>query len=309
MKVAVALVLDSRAFELAKYSLISAMLHGESNHHYYIFSHNFDISEDDPIFTIARDMGVVLRCPRIRQDREILYNNDFRVTSTSLLKIDAIDILSKDYDKVLYIDPDVLIFDRLQIADLSFDSHPIAAVYDMAEVIGTYDVVGMESKSAGETPHYFNSGVIFVDSKKWSSGLVDQFYRNVIEHGRDCRYRANCTSVDQCAWNMTFDRNWKRLPLDHNFQAFGIYLDGWKQAKVRHYVGKQKFLPIRWHRNDDRDVALINEIHRKFGKKTLFNPLGGILRGLNMIRKIKLTRLADASIRKIDDLLAAPMIH
>jgi|WetSurMetagenome_2_1015567.scaffolds.fasta_scaffold16415_2 lipopolysaccharide biosynthesis glycosyltransferase len=307
MKVAITLVFDNKAFELAKYSLISAMLYGESGYHYCIFTHDFDVPADDPIFAIAGELGVTLKCRRIQQRRDVHGDRDARVTPASLLKIDAIDVLSKDYDRILYIDTDVLILDRLGLEGLAFDGHPIAAAYDMAEVIGMYDVAGMEPKRLEEARHYFNSGVIFVDASEWSADFVERFYRNASAHSQSCGYRVNCTSVDQCAWNMTFDRNWKRLPLTFNFQAFGIFSDEWRLAKVRHYVGRQKFVPVRWHRNDDRDVALINRIRRMLGHAPFANPFGGIVRRLNTIRKAEFTRKATASMRRIDDLLAAPM--
>ncbi len=103
-----------------------------------------------------------------------------------------------------------------------------------------------------------------------------------------CDYKIRCTSIDQCALNVTFARDWMQLPAGYNMQAGAKFTRGWKTASVRHYCGPRKFVPLAPFRSDSRDIAYLNVIHDLLGRPTSrFSLAYGLLHALNSNRNYR----------------------
>jgi lipopolysaccharide biosynthesis glycosyltransferase len=221
------------------------------------------------------------------------------VTTPTLLKLSAVDKLFGSYDRVVYLDNDVVVFDDLKIEAIQFGSLPIAAVADMdLSDTGAFRdwARGYESGDADMSIDYFNAGVLFFEAKNWRSDEFLQKYSAALDqHDLACRYKIKCTSIDQCAVNTVFEKNWKKLPLSYNMQASAKFTPAWQTASVRHYCGTRKAIPVTRFRNDSRDVRYLNEIRRVLGRPgTRFPPLYEVMFRLNALRNYR----GDLAIRR-----------
>ncbi|MBR0654743.1 glycosyltransferase family 8 protein [Plastoroseomonas arctica] len=189
------------------------------------------------------------------------------VTNASFLRLAAIAEAVKTADRVVYLDTDTLVFEDLEIERLDMDGRPVAAVLDMD--LSSTGVFRKEVDHGFHDPamrsRYFNSGVMVFDTSRWEDAFLGRFADAMAEQETHCRYKLNCPPNDQCASNILFENDWTPLPFTYNFQAGGKFTQGWQSAKVRHYCGPSKFLPVTLRRNDPRDLAVIGEISRRLG--------------------------------------------
>ena len=208
------------------------------------------------------------------------------VSSATLLKMAALHAISKEFDRALYLDGDVLLMQPFDVGSIEFDGATIAAVYDMAWAGASSTELDFFSRcdANGRSPHYFNAGVIAADFTNWNDELPRQYDAYLQDHAKSCDYKVNCGCPDQCAWNRTFESKWKRLPLTFNFQAYAIFSELWTTAAVRHYVGPTKFLPFKPWRNDSLDTQLLTKARSILGLPAIGMPLAGLARSLNRIR-------------------------
>ena len=97
------------------------------------------------------------------------YNEDgYYVTETALVKF-CIPRLLPEYDRILYIDGDVLIQrDMTDIFKTDIDGYYAAAVEDMIGVIST----GLHKKLG--LRRYFNSGVLFLNARKFREDRLEE---------------------------------------------------------------------------------------------------------------------------------------
>ncbi len=130
-----------------------------------------------------------------------------------------------------------------------------------------------------------------------TSGRSREKYANaLVHHDIACRYKIDCTSIDQCALNVIFENNWTRLPTSYNMQAGAKFTSEWKTAMVRHYCGARKFLPVSLFRNDARDVRYLNRIRHAIDLPVTRYPLLYELPfQVNAVRKHR----SDALIRRL----------
>jgi lipopolysaccharide biosynthesis glycosyltransferase len=195
------------------------------------------------------------------------------------------------------VDNDILFFADISVDAIELDGFPVAAVHDIAEVGGITDAAFLKNCDANHrSRHYFNSGFMLYDSDKWmEASLRAGYMAHLDSHQHYCEYKNPCATNDQCVFNRLFENNWKRLPLDYNFQACAKFTDRWNSASVKHYQGMPKFIPMRPWRLDRRDVRLIRKIRRLLGYRDFGLPYLGISYFLNTIRNhAKINRVESA---------------
>jgi hypothetical protein len=198
------------------------------------------------------------------------------VTTPTLLKVAAVGELVGGYDRIVYLDNDILVFDDLQIAAIDFGRAPIAAVIDMdlshtgALRDSVWAYAGGKTDSVGG---YFNAGVLIFESGNWQDEFYQKYAAALDHHDIACPYKLECTSIDQCALNSIFENNWVRLSLSYNMQASAKFTRAWRTAAVRHYCGRRKVIPVSMFRNDSRDVRYLNKIRQALGRPVTPVPL------------------------------------
>lgn len=185
------------------------------------------------------------------------------------LRVAAITAVAPTTERVVYLDTDTLVFEDLGIETLDLEGRSIAAVLDMdLSDKGPFpDYVHKCLQDPAMRTRFFNSGVMVIDAARWpAADIQPRFLALIAEHARRCPYKCDCPHTDQCPCNALFDNDWTPLPLSYNFQASGKFTPGWQTARLRHYVGSAKFLPLTLRRNDRRDLMLIAEISRRLGR-------------------------------------------
>lgn len=269
MRIALAYVTDERGFDLAVYSAMSIAISQRSCCDVHIFCYRFNPAQPEALARALALRGHGLALHPISDDAVEGHQTCGHVTTPSLLKITAVEVLIQVYDRVVYLDNDVLVFDDLNVAAIDFDGCPVAAVVDM-DISRTGALRDAAWARPGATSrdisHYFNVGVMAFESSSWrGANYYDQYAASLHRHDIACRYKLSCTSIEQCALNEVFEDRWARLPARYNMQAGAKFTSAWKTALVRHYCGPRKFLPLSWFRNDARDVRLLNDIMRAAG--------------------------------------------
>ncbi len=270
--VAFVYVTDERGFELARHSAMSLALSQHAPCSIHIFCHRF-LPAPPTQFSQAMaklQANVVfhdISDPAVEQHQTCLH-----VTTPSLLKPVAVARLVGQYDRIAYLDNDMLVFEDLMIGDIDFGSAPMAAVVDMD--LTETGALHRSRRTAGDGEldvlgGYFNSGFMVFESKSWRGGeFLAQYAAALDQHDIGCKYKIDCTSIEQCALNSVFERNWVRLPMSYNLQAGAKFTGAWKTAVVRHYAGGRKFIPVALFRNDSKDVSFLNKIRQAMGMPT-----------------------------------------
>jgi lipopolysaccharide biosynthesis glycosyltransferase len=292
MKLAFAYVTDEGGLELATHSAMSLALSQPGPCDIHIFCYEFSPKLSPQLsLTLAR-LRANLAFHEIGDATLERHETCGHVTTPSLLKLPAIGKLVGQYDRIVYLDNDILVFDHLKIEDIEFGRAPVAAVIDM-DLSHTGALRHSKWSSAGgragKLGAYFNAGFMVFECSNWRNDEFYEAYAAALDqHDIGCTYKINCTSIEQCALNTVFKKNWIRLPASYNMQAGAKFTPSWKTALVRHYCGTRKFMPISLFRSDSRDVRHLNRIRQAMGKTTTPLPfMYEILFHLNAARKYR----------------------
>ena len=291
---------DEGGFDLVRHSAMSLALSQKSPCSIHVFCYRFLPGSSDRLPAALRELGATLTLDRIEDAELERHETCLHVTKPALLRLLAMERLTALYDRIVYLDNDVLVFDDLGIEELDFGSSSVAAVVDM-DLSETGAIARSQRREGGAD--YFNSGFIACDARRWRGGEVrDRYLRALAEHAAGCSFKAACTSIDQCAANHAFAGDWAHLPLSYNMQASAKYTAHWRNAKVRHYCGARKFLPLAPFRNDGRDTRLLNQIRARLGMSRVGTPAAQeLLYRLNALRQRRL----NADMRRFCSALAS----
>jgi lipopolysaccharide biosynthesis glycosyltransferase len=271
MRVSFVYVADRRILLMAQYAVMSAALSQPAGRDYHLFCHHFTPgSEVEPFAAAVSAAGGRLHLHTIEDDTFSHIRTFGHISSACFLRIAAVSEVVASADRVIYMDTDTLVFEDLAIEQLDLQGRSIAAVLDMdLSDAGPFpDFVRRGALDPSIRSRYFNSGMMVIDPKRWQrEAFLHRFAEALVDQESGCRYKPNCPPNDQCACNTLFADDWTPLPFTYNFQASGKFTEGWQTAKVRHYCGGAKFLPVTLRRNDRRDLALIGEISRRLGQR------------------------------------------
>jgi lipopolysaccharide biosynthesis glycosyltransferase len=314
MKTAFVYLTDKRGYNLTEHAVAAAMVTQKTTTDLIIFCAGFEPEANSRLMTEATKKGFSLEfrqaCqPAALVGRYVANGHHAHVTSTTLLKMNVLDTLSKEYERALYLDGDVLLMEAVDLESIDFEGAPIAAVYDIAKVGGLSTELDFYKNCAdhNRSPHYFNAGVIAVDFARWDPSFIEKYNQEVRRHAVSCDYKTECSCEDQCAWNRAFERVWKRLPLNMNFQACAMFSQRWHYASVRHYVGKTKFIPFKAWRNDEKDIDLLNKARKILGLHT-FGMVGTRwIRALNVVRNRNQTKVVCEAIDRVETMYSEKM--
>ena len=275
MRCAFVYVTDEQGFELALHSALSLAISQPDPPTVHMFCYRFIPDLGRLLPRGAGSLNLII--DGIGDERLEQHQTSGHVTTPSLLKLLAIDKLSGAYDRIMFLDNDVLVFQDLRIASLEFGTAPIAAVLDVdlsdTGWLRMSQPAALAEAIAGEAG-YFNSGVMVFESRNWQGReFYDRYAHALDAHDAGCSYKIDCTSIDQCALNSTFRGNWLALPMSYNMQAGAKFAAPWRCSMVRHYCGRRKFIPLSLFRNDSRDVRHLNRIRRRLGHERASLPL------------------------------------
>lgn len=183
------------------------------------------------------------------------------ISPVSLFKAHAIEIEAARFERVLYLDGDVLACRPLDVDDVFAFHTTAAAVYDFVSYL-PYDRQDLfrHRQKAGRSPDYFNSGVLAIHGPRWVATSITSRYLDALRsHTQHCPFRhdaagedpGDCKNSDQCAFNIALEDDWTPLDFRWNVQKPLRHQRLWREAYLRHYTGFRKFLaPSNVNRDD-----------------------------------------------------------
>ena len=308
MRNAAIYVIDEKGYELARHAATSFILTQSNFQDIHVFCHKFLPSSSDRLIGVAQENNVRVHFEAIDDPQTESMATFGHITKTAYLKFEAIDRASQLYDRVLYVDHDILFFQNIFLEKIHLEGLPIGAVYDIADIGGLTDPNFLHNcQQNNHSPHYFNSGFMLFDCSKWNHELKGKYFQLAKEHQSKCDYKKRCVAAEQCPFNRLFENNWQRLPLNFNVQSCAKFTDRWGHAPVRHYQGPSKFLPIRPWRNDARDMRLLRHIRQVLGYNDLWYPPSSILFRLNAIRRKTWVERANKAMALLESMSCEPM--
>lgn len=186
--------------------------------------------------------GIDLRILEITNELEHARLNTIRyITRTTFARLFAANHLHEEFERILYLDIDVLVVrDFSFVFDISL-SQVLAAVPEnfdsMFKAFTTFDYA------------YFNAGVLLIDTKKWIQGNILEECLKVIEENEPF----NCQ--DQDILNLVFRNRWQVLPPTANVMVsthdHSLDLPQLSNPAIIHFVGEHKpwkgVAWTRWH--------------------------------------------------------------
>jgi choline dehydrogenase-like flavoprotein/lipopolysaccharide biosynthesis glycosyltransferase len=308
MRNAVVYVIDEKGYELARHAAASFILTQFNFQDMHVFCHKFMPSRKDRLINVGEENGVRVHIEPIDDPQIEKLDCIGHITHTAHLKLKSVEMISHAYDRVLYVDYDLLFFEQIFLEKIDLEGFPIGAVYDIAVSSGMTDADFIQNcLKNNRSPHHFNSGLMLFDCSQWDYKSKEKYMQLLDEHQVKCDYMKKCLQNDQCIINRLFENNWKRLPLAFNMQASAKFTGKWAHASVRHYQGTRKFLPVRPWRNDSRDIRLIRRIRKALGYNDPWRFPLGILFRLNGRRNMVKADRSSKAIADVELMFSQPM--
>jgi lipopolysaccharide biosynthesis glycosyltransferase len=263
---------DQSGYRLARYAMLSLALAPGGERDIRFFGHGFDASADGGLRRVIDGLGCRYKTDVLGPSSVEHHRTYGHVTAASLLRLAAIRRLAEAYDRVVCLDTDILAFGDPAFEALDLAGMPLGAVVEMdLSPKGPYrDWTGA---TAAPGDRYFNAGVMVFDTTHWPADEIEAEYARLLaEHETGCSLKVDCTSPEQCALNHMFRGRWAALPLDLNMQAGTRGLPAWRNARLRHYLGTRKFLPLKPWRSDARQWDLVSRVAGLLGDATEPRP-------------------------------------
>lgn len=202
------------AYSMPTYvSIASIFLNRKKTFKYIINVLGMDLEKDtiNKILSLGNENFIVKVINTNQNFNEFKFKEkDFHVSTAAILKFSIAEILN-NYDKVLYLDSDMIVLDDL--SELYFT--PIENVY--AGVVEDVKASYFYKKPAhtrinSKLNYYFNSGMMLLNLKKMRQDNIQAKLIEYRKHGINY-------FMDQDALNVVFDAYTKKLSYKYNFFA------------------------------------------------------------------------------------------
>jgi lipopolysaccharide biosynthesis glycosyltransferase len=193
-------------------------------------------------------------------------------------------------DRLLYLDADILIEDRLdELFTLDMRGRAIAAVHDAVMVAKSAPTSPPKTGPFARHANYFNSGVLLIDGARWAerdvAGEATAFF---------AKFGAVASLPDQDFLNFTFRDDWTPLSPRWNFQSDALAAglrDAVKPAII-HFTGGLK----PWHSETERDypplAAKFRAMMTDAGWSPDWRPAQGRTSHVSPLHKLRMTARA-----------------
>ena len=162
-----------------------------------------------------------------------------RIPATAYLRLSAPEALKHDYDRILYMDCDMLHIrgDLSRLMQVDLGPHALAAVRDDAQ-LRNHRRVPRDFRALGIGFHkYLNSGFLLIDTADFCArGIGRQALELAVARSEAMIYH------DQSALNAVLKGDWAELPLVWNFQFCQktLYFAVHFRPAILHFITSQK---------------------------------------------------------------------
>lgn len=169
--------------------------------------------------------------------------------------------LKPDIDKAIYLDVDIVFnTDIAELFNQDLKDYIIGAVYGDSDEYYYYDILTKKTLGIDIKHHYFNSGVLLIDCKKWRENNITQKLNETYD-----RYNSRMMHHDQDLLNILFSTN-NYFHLNIKFNSTANNISETNLNAIYHYIGAVK----PWQFSPDLSTELIKnkEIWWYYAKKT-----------------------------------------
>ena len=163
-----------------------------------------------------------------------------RFSTATLLRLTLNKFIPKSYDRVLYLDCDVLPLAPLdELFATNMHGKPIAAVEDYVSLSGPMTMFKDHPREIGMKPQsrYFNAGIILFNwPQVLTNGHLEKALTTIVAAQNNNR---NLPFLDQDVLNLEFENNWHALPSKYNLMTFMLPYNS-DQPIFRHFNSRNK---------------------------------------------------------------------
>lgn len=214
-------------------AITSIELNKKENTNYQFIIITAGISEENKqLFSKLSDTGINIKLLPVTGDKYKAINAKTYVTTTSLYKFDLPELL-KEYDKVLYLDGDIIVRgDLSDILNTDLTGLYAATVKDMYVMGDSKEHINLG------LDNYFNAGIMLLNLSEMRKNNITQLLLKAKKDNASLKY------MDQDAFNIVFTGKVKFLPPEYN--CFADYLSKGAQPAIDRLFGKGHNLAQNW---------------------------------------------------------------
>ena len=156
------------------------------------------------------------------------------VTNTSYLKLLLIQHFENQFDRIIYMDIDLLLMGNLdELCNMDLQGYPIGGIKDFRN---------RQLTRNRKNKKYFNAGLLVIDLSHTQIEYLGEALISQIQESKNFRYQ------DQDILNNVFDCAWFEIPNDYNYQIAFRYPSrnlNLESLKVIHFIGPLKPWKVR----------------------------------------------------------------
>lgn len=235
-----------------------------------VYIMNKDLEQED-IFKIEKALDYKLKIVDIKINDQDLQKAPVskRFPITMYYRLFAWKYLPKNIDKVLYLDPDIIVNkDLLNFYQLNLDTYAFAAASHVGKLVRTFNAVRLKMNYRDI---YINSGVLLMNLKELRNLKIDEkiVYDSIKKLKKllflpdqdllSKLYRTKIKEVDACLYNFT-EKMSKKYSMDWiEKHTKIIHYCGRKKPWLKNSKGKLKPIYIKYENEWKRDMALVDE--------------------------------------------------
>jgi lipopolysaccharide biosynthesis glycosyltransferase len=258
---------------LDKAGFVAEQLLAQSNRNFDVLICTDTIPDQKPSFLPE---GVSLRQIVLDDTLTNLPQNE-RLKHYTYWRLPAIEMLSTEYERILYLDTDVFVAeDGLSaLFDVDMQGATLAATLDVHQRHRPDRAVREFTAMGYETAPYFNAGVLLVDGRRWHETLA---FENIMRIAQTSPEVLFCH--DQSLLNIQFYNDWLELSPVWNWQnsdRVNLVVE-FISPYLIHFIGPTKVwntpdgsIPIKYH--NAFAVYTGQRIGEHQGTKSVFNLL------------------------------------
>lgn len=141
--------------------------------------------------------------------------------------------ISKDIEKVIYLDVDMLVLDDIfNLWNIDIENDILAAVVDRVKTVSNSWGGIKNYKELGIAPEtkYFNSGLLLINPIRWRNSDITRKVINCVEENKEY-----AGYPDQYGLNVVLANKW--LELDPLWNNYSIYEEN--DPKIIHFIGRK----------------------------------------------------------------------
>lgn len=169
---------------------------------------------------------------------KLLPVND-RLREYAYWRIPAIEVLTQEYSRVLYLDTDIFLNSPSvgELFGLEMHGYTLAAALDVHQIVNPQRKISEFAELNLEHAGYFNSGVLLIDSMAWQEKKAfNQMKTLCAKHGHVF------SRHDQSLLNLAFKNDWLEISPVWNWQYSyrNSFLTEWVSPRLIHFSGARK---------------------------------------------------------------------